>query len=219
MRLSLRSFLYELIFEERCPVCTRSSSLKTSPFCDSCWSRIIPFENTQIRLGQFSSSFWEKVDSLNFLSYYEGVLKEAINHFKYLGVVRIGRELGRILSLIRVPEIEILIPVPLHKSKLLKREFNQSAILAYELSKAWSIPIELDSLVKVKKTSDQATLSEKARKSNLRDAFSIAKPLRYRKVGLVDDVVTTGATVYECAKVLKEGGALEVHVIALAKTP
>lgn len=218
MKLSLRSLLYELVFDEKCPICGNKSHWKVSPFCNHCWSRITPLENNRITAGQFHHDFWRYVDSLSCLSYYEGVLKEAIHVFKYLGVIRVGKELGKLLSKIEPPEIEVLIPVPLHLTKLKNREFNQSVVLAKMLSKEWKIPIDLDSLVKIRNTSDQASLSEKERKVNIKDAFYLTKPLKLKRIGIVDDVVTTGATLAECGKVLKRGGAEEVHAITLAKT-
>lgn len=218
MKLSLRSLLYEVVFEEKCPICGNKSQWKISPFCVTCWGKINPLENSRITAGQFHHDFWKYVDTLSCLSYYEGVLKEAIHVFKYLGVTRVGKELGKLLSNIEPPNIEVLIPVPLHLTKLKKREFNQSAIIAKELSKAWKIPIDLDSLVKIRNTSDQASLNEKERKVNIKDAFYLAKPLKFKMIGIVDDVVTTGATLSECGKILKRGGAEEVHAITLAKT-
>jgi len=149
---------------------------------------------------------------------YDGVIKEAIHCFKYGGVKRVGKELGRLLGSIMPPEIDILIPVPLHIKKLRTREFNQSAVLAKELSKIWKISLSLTILVKIKDNIEQASLEANDRYINVKNAYAVTNPVKGIKVGLVDDVVTTGATLMECAKVLKKEGAKEIHAITLART-
>jgi len=217
MRLSLGSLLYDLVFNERCPVCNKNSHWKFAPFCFSCWQEIEPFSSNRIFTGQFHGDFWKYIVSLHSFGAYEGVLKSAIHCFKYGGIIRIGRELGKLMSKINPPDIDILIPVPLHIKKLRQREFNQSAILAKELAKAWNTPLSIASLIKIKDTMDQASLEAKDRFYNIKDAYSVIKEVKGLKVGLVDDVVTTGSTLMECAKVLKKTGAKEIHAITLAR--
>jgi len=217
MRLSLGSLLYDLVFNEKCPLCNKNSYWKFAPFCFSCWQEIEPFSSNRIFTGQFHGDFWKYIVSLHSFGAYEGVLKSAIHCFKYGGIIRIGRELGKLMSKINPPDIDILIPVPLHIKKLRQREFNQSAILAKELSKAWNTPLSINSLIKIKDTLDQASLEAKDRFHNIKDAYSVIKGVKGLKVGLVDDVVTTGSTIMECAKVLKKAGAKEIHAITLAR--
>jgi len=217
MRLSLGSLLYDLVFNERCPVCNKNSYWKFAPFCFSCWQEIEPFSSNRIFTGQFHGDFWKYIVSLHSFGAYEGMLKSAIHCFKYGGIIRIGRELGKLMSKINPPDIDILIPVPLHIKKLRQREFNQSAILAKELSKAWNTPLSINSLIKIKDTLDQASLDAKDRPQNIKDAYSVIKGVKGLKVGLVDDVLTTGSTLMECAKVLKKSGAKEIHAITLAR--
>jgi len=108
------------------------------------------FSSNQIFAGQFHGDFWKYIDSLSSFGAYDGVIKEAIHCFKYGGVKRVGKELGRLLGSIMPPEIDILIPVPLHIKKLRTREFNQSAVLAKELSKTWKSLYLLPCLLKLK---------------------------------------------------------------------
>lgn len=218
MKLSLRSLLYDLIFHEKCPVCSKSSYWKYAPFCLSCWLSINPLESFKITAGGFQRDFWIYVDSLYSFAVYDGIIKEAIHYFKYQKIKRLGKHLGRLLSKISPPQIDVLVPVPLHIKKLRQREFNQSAILAHELSKSWNIPLILDSLIKVKHTKDQAMLESDERKDNLKNAFVAIKDMTDLKIGLVDDVVTTGSTLRECAKVLKRAGAKSIHAITLTRT-
>lgn len=218
MRLSLRNLLCELIFFEKCPICNNKSQWHISPFCLNCWATIRPFENQKITKGNFHKDFWNYIDALYSYSAYEGTMKEAIHLFKYQKIMRLGKRLGKLLSKIEKPLIDIIIPVPLHAKKLRNREFNQSAILAKELSETWNIPLILDCLLKIKNTKEQALLSEIDRRENLNNAFIVKTKLNNLRVALIDDVVTTGSTLTECAKVLKiEGKAKKIYAITLAR--
>lgn len=217
MKLSLRSLLYDLVFYEHCLICNRKSYWKYSPFCESCWLRIESFSLNTITTGHFHPEFWKYIFTLTSYGAYEGVLKEAIHCFKYGGIKRVGRELAKLMVSVSPPEIDILVPVPLHINKLRKRQFNQSAVLAKECANAWKIPLSLTMLFKIKDTLAQTSVDAKQRLSNIKNAYSVKGSLKGIKVGLVDDVVTTGATLIECAKVLKKAGAKEVHAITLAR--
>ncbi|MCX6721877.1 MAG: ComF family protein [Candidatus Staskawiczbacteria bacterium] len=113
----------------------------------------------------------------------------------------------------------ILIPVPLDKSKLKIRGYNQSEELAEELSKVLHIPTLSDVLTKIKPTASQMELSKLEREMNLENVFLIKKPEKIsgKNIFLVDDVYTTGSTMQECAKVLKENGAKSVWGICIAR--
>lgn len=218
MKLSLKSLLYDLIYSEKCPICKGKSQWEIAPFCRNCWERIKPLESQKIKSGDFHRNFWKYIDALYSYSNYEDPLKEMIHYFKYHKIMRLGRQLGKLLSEIEKPSVDVIIPVPLHYKKLRTREFNQSAILARELSKAWNIPALFDCLVKIKNTQEQAALNRSERMGNIKDAFFIKKTLENKKVALVDDVITTGSTLGECAKTLKKYGKVkEVCAITLAR--
>lgn len=217
MKLSLRSLLYDLIFQDKCPICKNKSYWRYSPFCLNCWNEIKPLPNFKITTGKFHQEFWKYIDSLYCFSLYEGTIKEVIHYFKYCKTKRLGRELGKLLIEISPPVLDILIPVPLYKKKIKQREFNQSAILAKELSKKWKVKLELEVLVKIKDTADQASLDSNQRKINIKNAYYLKKEVKNLNIGLIDDVVTTGSTLLECAKVLKRGGAKSIHAFTLAR--
>lgn len=117
---------------------------------------------------------------------------------------------------------ELLVPVPLHWRRLLRRKFNQSALLAYGLSKRTDIPCVPDMLTRVRYTKPQMRMKREERLKNVKRVFAVREEkeeiLRHKTVLLIDDVVTTGATVNACAQVLKRAGAKEVRVLSLAKT-
>lgn len=117
-----------------------------------------------------------------------------------------------------IADSNVIMPVPLHWRRLATRTFNQSAWLAQALAKATGLPWCPDALVR-RKPGGQAGLSATEREKRVRGAFRVRRPalVKGRSVLLVDDVITTGATVEVCARALRRGGAERVHVVALAR--
>ena len=114
----------------------------------------------------------------------------------------------------------ILVPVPLAPKRLRQRGFNQALILAQELARIWKIPLAADCLIKIRETKRQAELSQEERLENLREAFLAADKeiFKNKRVLLLDDVATTGATMEECAKTLRRANAIEVVGVCFART-
>ena len=116
---------------------------------------------------------------------------------------------------------DFILPVPLHRRRLFARRFNQAAVLAHAIGKSAGIPVLADGLVRKRATPSQAGLSRAGRYRNVRGAFAVRPrrrdTLRGRHVVLVDDVMTTGATIESCARALLKGGAARVSVITLAR--
>lgn len=116
---------------------------------------------------------------------------------------------------------DYLVPVPLHRWRILKRRFNQSALIAQYLSDEIKTPCLLDILLRTRSTETQGHLQADQRKKNVRNAFQInpkcAGSIKNKHIVLIDDVYTTGATVSECAKVLLKNGAASVNVLTLAR--
>lgn len=117
---------------------------------------------------------------------------------------------------------EVIVPVPLHWRRLWRRRYNQSALLGYELSRVLGKPCVPQGLKRVRATRPQMRLSREERVKNVKGAFAVnpraQEFLRNKTVLLIDDVVTTGATVDVCAGVLKKAGAGKVYVLSLART-
>lgn len=115
---------------------------------------------------------------------------------------------------------DVIIPVPVHWLRLLKRRYNQSAILVKYLSLRAAIPADYSSLIRRQNTIPQVQLTGAARRKNLQHAFAVKYPqkIRGKKIVLVDDVETTGSTLKECAKVLKKAGAAKIYALTLART-
>jgi ComF family protein len=148
---------------------------------------------------------------------YEGVLAEAIHQFKFHGVRRLFKPLGKLLLHLDIPHTDGIVPVPLSKKGLIQRGFNQSLLLSRVIAKQSEVPLFVDSLFKIKETPPQIGLSARERLMNLRNAFEVHGNLKDLRLLLVDDVITTGATVRECSRMLMKAGAKEVIVLSLAR--
>lgn len=147
-----------------------------------------------------------------------------VHRFKYAdrmeGSPAFGRWMARAgASLLK--NADLLVPVPLHRRRLFSRRFNQSAELARQISKVSGVRLVPDLLERVRATRPQVGLSGEARRRNVAGAFRVANAhvalTRERIVVVVDDVITTGATVEACARALRNAGAREVRVLCLAR--
>lgn len=114
-------------------------------------------------------------------------------------------------------DFDVIVPLPLHPNRLRERGFNQSGEIARHLRISNKIPVDRSSLVRTRETSPQADLPLKERQKNVRGAFECRADFTGRRVLLVDDVMTTGATANECARVLRLHGAAEVSVAVVAR--
>lgn len=212
---SVKDFILDILFPEFCLICGREGSY----LCRDCQS-----------LTPISSEIYQGTKNLAGLywaaPYGNFVVKKAINQFKYPPYIR---ELAKPLSFLIISHLLsagnldfsnfILVPVPLHKKKLKKRGFNQAEELAKELSKFLRAPVLNDVLVKIKKTPAQAELKKEQREENIKGAFFCREPglLQGRKILLVDDVFTTGSTMEEIARLLREAGAKQVWGAVVAR--
>jgi len=112
---------------------------------------------------------------------------------------------------------DLIIPVPLHKARYRERGFNQAIEIARTVAKEMQIPLDLDSCRRHRDTPHQTQLPAKKRQKNLKNAFSIIKPIHARHIAILDDVMTTGSTAHELAYVLKKAGASRVDVWVCAR--
>jgi len=158
---------------------------------------------------------------------YDGRLRELILAYKFEGRLDLGRQLQELLlaaferGLADFPELggcEFLAPVPLHPRRLLARGYNQSREIARLLAARRALPIRQEALARVRQTIPQMELGARERVENIRGAFAARRDIvEGRCVLLVDDIMTTGATLEECARTLAAAGAARVDVLVLAR--
>ncbi|MBI2430765.1 MAG: ComF family protein [Candidatus Levybacteria bacterium] len=202
----------DFIFPKYCVNCKKPGSY----LCANCFS-YISFSEQNTKEGFFSAIA------------YKGVVRKLIFQFKYKPYLSDLRTvLGELFyeSLIQQEEFmkiletnPILVPIPLHKSKLQKRGYNHAQILAEDLAKRLDLS-HVDLLKRIKKTSSQFGLKKEERKKNVAGAFEVvsnALMSQFTNIVLVDDILTTGATMLEATRVLKKAGVKRVWGLALAR--
>ena len=208
----LTSF-FDLLFPPRCLGCEEQILSSRPPlFCANCRAKVIPFTPPCARQDFAAHS----------LFIYQEPISSLLVRLKFSGDLS---GLSSIAALPRAadrlpPEPDLILPVPLHISRLRWRGFNQAVLLAKTCFPFWKDRIRVDLLQRHKKTVPQLGLTGAERRSNLRGAFSVRKPkeISGRRVLLVDDVFTTGSTLRECADVLRAAGAADVAAFTVART-
>ncbi len=226
----VNSFL-NLLFPSTCPVCGNDSdSHGHNPVCASCWEGIERYSGPACLIcgipivsahAAHCESCLKRPPSFSKIIYYgiyDGALRKVVHLLKFKGIKRLARPIAELLSELPIPEADGIVPVPLHPAKLREREFNQTALISRHMSLHSGIPLLLDVLKKSRRTPPQTDVSGKERLKNVKNAFIADKAVNGLRLILVDDVITTGATVYECARVLTNAGAADVTVVALARS-
>jgi ComF family protein len=205
-----------------CPVCAESFGLidpsSTCPLCGRWLGRSVVCGRCTVRPPRFQSGF--------FGFSFEGPLREALHAFKFKGRKDVGRALVRQLGrqVVSIGDsFDVIVPLPVTEKRLRERGFNQSYIIGEEIARATGKPIDCRTLLKIRETADQFTLSRDERKKNIRGAFAVVVKKRNSLAGkrllLVDDLFTTGNTAGEASAVLHSLHPTEVSFFALARTP
>jgi ComF family protein len=149
-------------------------------------------------------------------------LDHLVRGLKFRNELACGRVLGELFSrclLARGESLpEAIIPVPLASRRYRERGYNQASELALAIRRATGVAVRTDVVVRQRETAEQAGLDRKARRKNVRGAFTVVAPLHARSIAILDDVVTTGSTARELAAVLREVGAQQVALWAIART-
>jgi len=232
-KTSIKDFLLEILFPSFCFGCQKEGTY----LCEDC---IATLEISQyqyclcqkpIRLpisGKCSRCAYKKLNGLySALPYQNPLVKDLIQKFKYEPFVR---DLAGSLALLVTNHLELveprpdfsnffLVPIPLAPKRLRWRGFNQAEELTKELASSLEIPVLTGLLIKTKESSPQVDLPEIEREENVRNIFSCKNPERAqgKKLLLVDDVYTTGTTMEEASRILKQAGAKEVWGVTVAR--
>lgn len=208
-----------------CADCFNEISFISEPYCKICG---LPFENIVVENKNISCPECLK-HSKRIFRYsrsaikYEKVSKNMILALKFMDKTENAKVFAKWLKIagedIFSSGADLLIPVPLHYRRLIKRRYNQSALIAKELGLLTNVPTDFESLVKHKSTKPQVSFSGKARAKNVKDSFSVKCPgrIKNKRIVLIDDVQTTGSTLKECGKVLLQSGAASVDFLTVAR--
>jgi ComF family protein len=213
-----------VVFPSQCPGCHASLSAPTAgPLCRACWEGVPRHRHSlcscgvpvavEAPCGRCRRGLTPITLGAS-LGPYEGTLRLLLHELKYRGRRRVAPRLAE--ALLQTPETgrvlgggDVLLPVPLHRSKRRRRGFNQSELLAREISSRAGLPVAASALKRLKNTRSQTGLSAAARRGNVRGAFAI------RRRAAVE--VTTGATSLACARVLRDAGVTEVRLLTAAR--
>ena len=192
-------------------------------FCPQC-QKTIRFYSPNISANYHCP---ENLDGIFVLAHYDGIIRKAIKEVKYRGKHAIFSEIAQMFPQKLNFNFDYLVPVPLSKGRQTERGFNQAERLAQYLNEQLAINNEqyngkvVNLLERVRETRPQFDLKIKDRAENVKDAFAINSKFKNQNLKfnfcLIDDVATTGATINECAKVLKKAGASKVYAICIAR--
>jgi competence protein ComFC len=224
---SLCSWFLDLFFPPRCLGCRQAGAWLCAecvnraprvepPFCACCGDAVdagdlcARCQVSPLQIQRIFSVF-----------YFEDVIRDAMHWLKYRGRAVVAKPLGDLMAVYwrqRGVPVDVVVPVPLHAARLRERGYNQAALLARAMARRAGLPVDERTLIRQRSTASQVDLDAKQRKENVRAAFRCAgSDLMDKRVLLIDDVCTTGATLEACAIALHEGGAREVYALTLAR--
>ncbi|MBI3195861.1 MAG: ComF family protein [Ignavibacteriae bacterium] len=219
----------EILFPPFCISCNVRLKQEESRICVSCWRDFPPLEKNDSLFLQTKERFLNEGTISDCLAPFsfekEGTLQTVIHSLKYEGCttlgVRLGKEIG--ISINAHPVIrsaDLIVPIPLHQLKRRERGYNQSEYICKGISIETKIPLATSLLKRVKYTQSQTKLNQQERSENVTGAFRLASKwktkLEGKKVILVDDVITTGATMRSCASELKYFGVGQIFSVSVA---
>ncbi|WP_051533969.1 ComF family protein [Desulfitibacter alkalitolerans] len=227
---SLKHIIYTK--ENKCCFCNNSLTLYENIFCNKCLYGISSWNNNYITCkicgkfikGQIICNDCGKSRPpfimAKAVGAYEGIIKETLQRFKYQGLQSLAGPMGRLMALEALKykefmQCSLITFVPLSTERLRERGYNQSQLLAHELSRYIRLPVG-DLLKKTIDTEPMAKLTKEERLKNLAHVFRAKKQVNLQRVILVDDVYTTGSTVSLCCRELLKGGIKEVYVLTFA---
>lgn len=204
-----------------CPDCWESVTFLAEPHCSCCGT---PFD---IDLGPDAlcascAGKHPRFDRARSVFRYDEASRALVLRFKHAdrtgGAATFARWMAR-AGAVLIADADLIIPVPLHPLRLLKRRYNQAALLGWDLAKLSGKPCRVDVLARIRHTKPQGHMGRTGRSRNLRGAFAVKKPaaVEGKRVLLIDDVLTSGATLSECCRQLKGAGAVGVDVLTLAR--
>ncbi|MCU0454346.1 MAG: ComF family protein [Bacteroidetes bacterium] len=217
-RTMFESFL-DLLYPPTCLSCGRLLDGGTRHICASCWSEVPLVRDHPVLVAEANSKIAQDVDAVvsAFVFQKTGPLQALVHALKYENADPVGVWLGERMAdevIGRLPPIDLIVPVPLHRSKERERGYNQAGMIANGVAKRVGSRVETGLLLRVRHTPTQTKLSIEQRRANVAEAFSVERSfersLQGRTVMVVDDVITTGSTIAACARALRGAGVASV---------
>lgn len=205
--MKLRDIFLSALYPDdvACCICSREALLNEHGLCTKCAGLLI---------REPGFSIGDVVDGWSAGLVYNDSAADMIHRFKYYGCRYLGKNLASFMGLPPHWQADGVIPVPLHAERMRERGYNQSLVLANEIAERSHLPV-MDKLIKrTRNTPMQSMTSHEERRKNVKGAFRGAKGCKGLNIVLVDDVITTGSTMEECAMALKAAGAEKVYAIA-----
>ena len=235
LRERMENRILSLLFPPRCPVCDEAVSLKNGLICSGCKKKLNPIVppfcckcgrplvSAEEEFCSDCSKIIHDFHEGKALYVYEDIAS-GIYRFKYAKRREYAKFFGgemaeKFKDFVKRTKAEALIPVPLSKQRMYKRGYNQSELLANEISKRTGIPVFNRFVVRVKDTVAQKGLNPAERQNNLKKAFKIAQnDVKLSTIIIIDDIYTTGSTADAVARLLKKAGIQKIYVLALSIT-
>lgn len=210
--------MLEIIYPSVCGICER---LNSEYICEDCKNEIRKYSVYKIENCKENKKVYYdyKIKILK----YENIVRERILAYKFNEKTYMHKTLGKIIlndekiySFLK--KYDIILPVPLYKNKKWERGYNQTELIAKDLAKDLQIELNNKILQKIKNTKVQSTLTKLERTKNIKDAFIVVDKhyVENKKVIIFDDIYTTGSTLNECSRILKEAKAKEIAILTIA---
>ena len=232
-------YILSIIYPPICIMC-KANCYISNILCKECWEKVLFITRPCCKKCGTSLNFSKNIllcteelciNEKHFYQYsmsvieYNDFAKQIIKKFKFQSIFKLRKLLKSwliyILDTVDYSDIDYIFPIPLHKSKLKIRGYNQSAIIAKMISEVTKINYNSKTLIKIKSTVNQSGLIKKLREKNLKNSFHVnacnKKLIKGKKILLVDDIITTGSTINECSKILVQNGVAEVIAISIAR--
>jgi ComF family protein len=208
--------LLDFVYPPQCLACHSRIDVARDYLCPQCWQSLIPAEPASLYLGEQNPLLYSIA-----LYDLDSISQALIHAFKYREIKSLARPLGEALAVSSpvMQTLEALVAVPLHKIRFRERGYNQAELLARELAAILDIPVLKRALIRTRYTSPQARMNREQRQKNVAGVFRVidAESVTDKRIGLVDDVYTTGQTMNSCGRELRHAGAGSVIGLSILR--